>query len=180
MKRPLKITLGIAAALAAGVAATVHAQVPYQGPGYGGWMGPMHRGPMMHGAPMYGDPSARAEQHLAYLKEQLKITPAQETSWQAFADAVKQQAGTMVGMHAAMWSPAATATERMGQRIAFMKAGLSGMEAVEGAAKKLYGVLTPEQKQAFDQAGPGAGFGPGGGFGPRPGFGPGRFGPGQG
>ncbi|HVB46767.1 MAG TPA: hypothetical protein VNF69_00100, partial [Burkholderiales bacterium] len=90
MKRSVTIALGIAA-VAAGIGATVYAQGPYQGPGYGGWMGPMHGGPM-HGGPMFGDPSARAEQHLAYLKGQLKITPAQESQWQAFADGVKQQA----------------------------------------------------------------------------------------
>ena len=181
MKRPLKITLGIAAALAAGVAATGYAQGPYQGPGYGGWMGPMHRGPMMHGAPMYGgpmfgDPSVRAEQHLAYLKEQLKITPAQQSQWQAFADGVKQQAQGMLAMRATMQATG-TMPERMDQRIAFMKQRLAAMESLDGAAKQLYGVLTPEQKAAFDQAGPG--FGPGRGFGPGP-FGPGRFGPKQG
>ena len=79
----------------------------------------------------------------------------------------------MAGMHSSMWSQAATPTERMDQRIAFMKAGLAGMEAVNGAAKKLYAVLTPEQQKAFDRAGPGAQFGPGRGFGPAP-FGPGR------
>lgn len=187
MKRFSKITLGIAAAAATGVAATVYAQGPYAGPGYGGWMGPGYGGPMMmHGGPMFGDPAARAAQQLAYLKDQLKITSAQAASWQAFADAVTGQAGTMVAMHAAMRGPAATPTERMDQRIAFMKAGLSGMQAVDSAAKRLYAVLTPEQKKAFDQAGPGVGFGaghgfgPGGGYGPGRGYGPGPFGPGHG
>ncbi|HVC31321.1 MAG TPA: Spy/CpxP family protein refolding chaperone [Steroidobacteraceae bacterium] len=168
MKRSVKITLGIAAAVAAGIAATVYAQAPYPGPGFRGGMGPMH------GGPMFGDPSARAEQHLAYLKEQLKITPAQESQWQAFADGVKQQAQGMLAMRASMQSAAGTAPERMDQRIAFMKQRLAAMESLDGAAKQLYGVLTPEQKAAFDQAGPGHGFGPGHRFGP------GRFAPKQG
>lgn len=173
MKRSTKITLGIAAAVAAGLAATVFAQAPYQGPGFYGRMG------AMHGGPMFGDPSTRADQHLAYLKGQLNITPAQETQWQTFADSVKQQAQTMAAMHASMQSAAGTGTERMDQRIAFMQQGLNSMQAVNSAAKQLYGVLTPDQKALFDQAGPGAGMGPGRGFGPGH-FGPGRFAPRQG
>ena len=173
MKGSSKITLGIAAAVAAGLAATVFAQAPYQGPGFYGRMG------AMHGGPMFGDPSARAEQHLAYLKEQLRITPEQETQWQVYADSVKQQAQTMAAMHASTQSAQSTSTERMDQRIAFMQLGLSNMQAVNGASKQLYAVLTPDQKAVFDQAGPGAGMGPGRGFGPGH-SGPGRFGPRQG
>jgi len=171
MKRSLKIFLGLAAA--ASLVATAYAQVPFQGPGFYRGMG------AMHGGPMFGDPSARAEQHLTYLKGQLNISAAQESQWQAFADAVKQQAQTMVAMRASMQSPAGTVTERMDQRTAFMKLGLDNMQAVDNAAKQLYAVLTPEQKAAFDQSGPGAGFGPGRGFGPGH-FGPGRFAPRQG
>jgi len=169
MKRSLRITL--AAALAAGLAATAYAHGPY-----GGMPGPMG---YMHGGPMFGDPAARADEHLAYLRGQLNITPAQESQWQAFADAVKQRAQTMVAMRASLQSPAGTTTERMDQRIAFMKLGLDKMQAVDSAAKQLYAVLTTEQKATFDQAGPGAGYGAGRGFGPRH-FGPGRFAPPQG
>jgi Spy/CpxP family protein refolding chaperone len=165
MKRSLKILLGLAAA--ASLVATAYAQAPFQGPGFHRGMG------AMHGGPMFGDPSARAEQHLTYLKGQLNINAAQESPWQAFADAVKQQAQTMVAMRASMQSPVGTATERMDQRIAFMKLGLDNMQAVDSAAKRLYAVLTPEQKAVFDQAGPGTGFGLGR-------FGPGRFAPRQG
>jgi Spy/CpxP family protein refolding chaperone len=169
MKRSFKIAL--AAALAAGFAATAYAHGPYGGmPGQMGYM---------HGGPMFGDPTARADEHLAYLKGQLNVTPAQDPKWQAFADAVKQRAQTMVAMRASMQSPAGTTTERMDQRIAFMKLGLDNMQAVDSAAKQLYAVLTPEQKAAFDQAGPGAGYGPGRGYGPGH-FGPRRFGQGQG
>jgi len=160
MKRSVKITL--AAALAAGLAATAYAHGPFGGmPGQMGYM---------HGGPMFGDPSARAEQHLADLKGRLNITPAQESPWQAFAGAIKKQAQTMVAMRASMQSPAGTTIERMDQRIAFMKLGLDNMQAVDSAAKQLYAVLTTEQKATFDQLGPGAGFGPGR-------FGPGRFAP---
>jgi len=167
MKRTLKISL-VAAAVTAALAATVFAQAPGQGPGFYGHMG------AMRGGPMFGDPSARADQHLTYLKERLSITPEQETQWQAYADSVKQQAQTMTSMHAAMQSTPGTSTERMDQHIAFMKLRISSMEAVDGAAKQLYAALTPEQKAVFDQAGPGAGMGPGRGFGPGH-FGPGRF-----
>lgn len=173
MKTSLKITLALAAAVAAGLAATVYAQAPFAGLGFHGAMG------AMHGGPMFGDPSARAEQHLNDLKRRLNITPAQEKPWQAFADSVRKQAQTMVAMRTSMQSPAATMTERMDQRTAFMKLGLDNMQAVDSAAKQLYAMLTPEQKATFDHVGPGAGFGPRGGFGPGH-FGPGRLAPRQG
>ncbi len=173
MKRSIKITLGIAAAVAAGFAASVYAQAPFAGPGFRGPMG------AMHGGPMFGDPSALANAHLADLKKQLNITGAQESQWQTFAGAVKQQAQGMVALRASMQSTAGTAPERIDQRTAFMKQRLAAMEALDGALKQLYAVLTPEQKATFDQTGPGAGFGPGGGFGPGH-FGPGHFGPNRG
>jgi Spy/CpxP family protein refolding chaperone len=172
MKRTLKISL-VAAAVTAALAATVFAQVPNQGPGFYGPMGGMR------GGPMFGDPAARAEQHLTYLKDRLGITPEQETQWRAYADSVKQQAQTMAAARAAMQSTAGPSTERTDQHLAFMKLRISNMEAVDSAAKQLYSALTPEQKAVFDQAGPGAGMGPGRGFGPGH-FGPGRFGPRQG
>jgi LTXXQ motif family protein len=172
MKRSLKITLGLAA-VAAGLAATAYAQAPFQGPGYRGGMGQMHGGPM-HGGPMFGDPSARADAHLADLKQQLSITAAQESQWQAFANAVKQQAQGMAAMRASMQPAAGTMPERMDQRVGFMKQRVAALETLDGAAKQLYGTLTMEQKAVFDKAGPGAGFGPGRGFGP------GNFGPRQG
>jgi len=171
MKRSTKITVGLGAAIAVGLAASVYAQAPFGGPGFHGPMG------AMRGGPMFGDPSARGEQHLADLKGRLNITPAQDSPWQAFADAVKKQAQTMVAMRASMQAPAGTTTERMDQRIAFMKLGLDNMQAVDSAAKQLYAVLTTEQKAAFDQAG--RGFGPGRGMGQGH-FGPGRFAPRQG
>ncbi|MFZ1910644.1 MAG: Spy/CpxP family protein refolding chaperone [Burkholderiales bacterium] len=161
MKRSIKITLGLAAAVAAGLAASVYAQAPFAGPGFRGPMG------AMRGGPMFGDPSALANAHLADLKKQLNITDAQESKWQTFAGAVTQQAQGMVALRASMQSAPGTAPERIDQRTAFMKQRLAAMEALDGAVKQLYAVLTPEQKAAFDQTGPGH-------------FGPGRFGPSRG
>ena len=128
----------------------------------------MHHGMMGHGAMGQGqreghmgghdrwsNPAARVEGHLAALKVELKITPAQEQAWQTFATKSRQQAEARIARRAEMSAqkPAAnvTAPERLAQRTAQMKQGLAGMEAMTAAVTDLYGVLTPEQKALADK-----------------------------
>ena len=151
------------------------------GPGMGAGMGPCggmgQGGPMARQASMKVDPAQRAEQRLDMLKGQLKLTPAQEPLWLAFAEKAKSEAGK--GMQA-MRNQAAdsklTAPERMAQRQDMMQAHLAAMTGVHESFNRLYDALTPEQKAVADQQaarmGPmGAGMGPKGGGMPR---GPGR------
>jgi len=130
------------------------------GPGAGrGGPGMMHRGPGAGRGGMWSNPAAAVEGHLAALKVELKITPDQDTAWQAFTTKARQQADTMIARRDARraqmtsGAPAApqSAPERLAQRAEFAKQRIAGMETMAAAAKDLYAVLTPEQKALADQ-----------------------------
>ena len=99
------------------------------------------------------DPSATAEARLSELKVQLKITPAQEAAWQAFAAEAKQQAASMQAMRAQMHASAGTAPEQLGQRATAMQQRAASMATMANAFGAFYAVLTPEQKAIVDQNG---------------------------
>ena len=181
MKRAAKIAIGIGTALTLGLAAAVVNAHPHGlgtgwgmggGPEYGMGYGPgagMGRGmgPMGYGRGMgpqgYGNPGAMADARLAYLKSELKITPAQEPAWKTFSDQAKQQAEAMQGWRAVMQGGTqATAPERLELRDQIMKKRQEQMEKSTAAFKDLYAALTPEQKTFADERfGGGPGFGPG-------------------
>jgi hypothetical protein len=100
--------------------------------------------------PGMGDPAQAAERHLARFKDELKLTPAQEPLWQAFADRVKQSAAARPR---AAPEPAAAlpAPERMARMNALMKERLAAMESATDAFKRLYDALTPEQQKLADR-----------------------------
>ncbi|MBI3376488.1 MAG: Spy/CpxP family protein refolding chaperone [Betaproteobacteria bacterium] len=185
MKRTSKIALGIGTALSLALASAVVNAHPFgNGPGWGmgsgmgpmgGMMGGMGYGPMGRGmGPQgFGDPSAMVEGRLASLKSELKITPVQETAWQAYAGKAKQQAEAMQALRTTMQSSTqASAPERLALRTEMMKKRGEQMEGMTSAIKDLYAALTPEQKAIADQrmggfgpmAGRGFGAGPGGRF----------------
>lgn len=131
------------------------------GPGYGpgagmgramghwGGPGPMGRGMGPQG---FGDPAAMADARNAYLKSELKITPAQESAWKAFADQAKQQAEAMQAWRSTVQGSAqATAPERLDLRNQIMKQRQEQMEKGSAAFKELYAALSPEQKALADQ-----------------------------
>lgn len=114
MKRTYKFAIGIITGLGLGLAAVAsanpgfgpgsgfgpgcmqgHACGPEMGPGFGPGMG---MGPGMSMGRGHGNPTALAEGHLAWLKAELKITPAQEPAWNTFADQRRQQAEAMQGL----------------------------------------------------------------------------------
>jgi len=137
----------------------------HQGGGYGpgmmGYGGPQGGyGPCAAaGAPCEGfgpgaaagaGPVARMEQRLSYLKNELKITPDQESAWNAYAEQAKTQASTMEAFHAQAPAAAQSPTERIEQRTARMNLRAKQMTAMSAAVKDLYAVLTPEQKAVAD------------------------------
>ncbi len=148
MKKIHTVVAGVAGGVALAVAAVTYAQ-PFGGMGQG--FGPgMGRGPG-HG-PMAGvDPSVMIDSHLGDLKAQLKITPAQETAWQTFTAAAKQQATDMQAMRAQMQQDSGTAPERMTQRATVMQQRAAAIATMTTAFNALYAVLTPEQKAIADQ-----------------------------
>lgn len=115
--------------------------------------GPMPHG-MAHGMGPRGafNPRAMADARMAYLKSELNITPAQETSWKAFADQRKQQVEAMLALRASVQGSAqATAPERLELRSQMMKKRQEQMEKTAAAFRQLYAVLTPEQKALANQ-----------------------------
>lgn len=172
MKDSRKIITGLL--LAAGFAsagASAYANPEGYGPGWGGHhygmagpgmmgagaMGPQmmggdHRGAMGSGmAGARGDATAHLEARLAFLKTQFRITPDQESAWQAYAQQARQQAESMQASRAQAPAAAQTAPERLSQRTEFMKRRSASMESMSVALTALYAVLTPEQKTIADR-----------------------------
>jgi hypothetical protein len=96
-------------------------------------------------------PVERTEQRLAFLKNALKLTPEQETAWNAYAAQVKTQATATQEFHAQPPSAAQSPVERMEQQAEHMNLRAKQVTAASAAVKDLYAVLTPEQKAVADR-----------------------------
>jgi hypothetical protein len=97
------------------------------------------------------DPAARAEQHLAQLKSDLKLTAAQEPFWQTFAEKAKGAMGKgFQAMRDQAQDLSLSAPERMTRRLETMKQRLAAMESVNESFKTLYDSLTVAQKRVAD------------------------------
>lgn len=102
------------------------------------------------------DPAAAADQRLARLKADLKITSAQEPAWNAYAEQIKQHAGEMQALHGTMHDGTSgntrpSAPERAERQAQFAKKQQEHLERLAVLTKDLYAVLTPEQKTLADQ-----------------------------
>ena len=181
MNRTLKAAL--AAVLAGGMTAAM-AQAPNpQGP-MGQGMGPgmgmggpgMQRGPGMRERAM--NPADRAEARLAYVKTALKITPAQEPQWNAYANFVRQRSTEMQqrfeqrrqqmqqmreqaqaqpggpqpgGPQAGPRFQRPGAMERLERQQAMHQEASKRIADLMAVQKPLYDVLTPEQRKVADE-----------------------------
>ncbi len=136
---------------------TLFAQTP--GPG-GPMMGPgapmMHEG-MMHHDMGRMDPArmqAMADRHHAKLKEQLKLTAAQEGAWTTFTSAVKMPVELMAKRPDFTELAKLPTPERIDKMQALHAQHASEMNAAMEkrgvATKAFYATLTPEQQKVFD------------------------------
>lgn len=89
---------------------------------------------------MGGDPVAYADQQLTELKTALGITADQESTWNAYEEAVKGKAAVMLSHRQTMFGSGPMTPE---QRFAFHQQGLDQMQLVTIASRDLYTVLTP-------------------------------------
>jgi hypothetical protein len=125
----------------------------HMGPGYGGGPG-YGRGPgygMGLGGMMYGPPGA-VDERMDAMKSTLGITTEQQPAWQGFADTVRKQAENRQAWFDKMQGQSAqSAPDWMAERDAAAKQHQADMESVTAALKKLYGVLTPEQRSTLDR-----------------------------
>ena len=104
-------------------------------------------------------PSERVEARISELKSALKITPAQEPQWNAFADTLRKQAragddrvkARRASMEKGAKPASMTAIQRLEQRQAFMKAATANMDELLATARPLYAALSSEQKKTADE-----------------------------
>ncbi|WP_144112390.1 Spy/CpxP family protein refolding chaperone [Paraburkholderia sp. BCC1886] len=91
------------------------------------------------------------EDRITYLHTQLKITPAQETQWNAFADVMRSNGQTMGELfqqrHA---NKDVSALDDMKQYTAIAQAHADGMQKLVSAFDPLYNSFSPEQKKLAD------------------------------
>lgn len=171
MKRIHKIFAGLI--LAAGIGGVAIAQ---GGPGPWGCDGSGSMGAMGKRASMRFDPGQRAEQHLSYLKDQLKLTAGQEPLWRVFAEKAQAEVGQgFKAMRNQVGELGLTAPERMAKMQKLMQERVDAMAAVHESFNRLYAALTPEQKRVADQYAAQMGPGGKGGGGGRMNLGPGRM-----
>jgi periplasmic protein CpxP/Spy len=98
-------------------------------------------------------PGQFVEGRIAFLKAELKITPAQETQWQSVAGAMRDNAKTLdQTITAARQNRGATdAVQRLELREQFAKVRADNTARLLAAFKPLYGSLSPEQQQTANQ-----------------------------
>lgn len=104
-------------------------------------------------------PSERVEARLAYLKTALKITDAQQSQWDTFANTLRKQAREMDARIEARRAQRAqgkrdvqvTAIERLERRQERLALASTRLNELVGAAKPLYAALTPEQQKVADE-----------------------------
>lgn len=122
----------------------------------GGMMsGGMMSGGMMGHGMMGGMHAKHIEGRLAFLKAEIKITPAQEAQWTKFADVVRTTAKNAQAS-SPMASKPATASERLAAYEKHLATRLETVRAVRAAFDPLYKGLSDEQKKIADElmAGP--------------------------
>ena len=111
-------------------------------------------------------PSERVEARLAYARTALKITDAQRPQWDSFANVLRNQARAMdqrFQQRRAQWEagrgaqgdqrgerPRVNAIERLERTQQRMTERSARLNELIAAAKPLYAVLSPEQKQIAD------------------------------
>ena len=92
----------------------------------------------------------RMEQHAKRMHDALKITPAQESAWQAYLSALKSNMPQRGQFDRAAFKNM-SAPERMEKRIEMAKSHIASMENNLAATRTFYAVLTPEQQKIFDE-----------------------------
>ena len=119
-----------------------------------GRMMTMMHGGMMGGGMMGDMPLKHVEGRLAFLKTELKITPAQEPQWTRFAEVVRNTAKNAQATKPPMMQggmKASTAPERLGHYEKTLTSRLETIRALKAAVDPLYASLSDEQKKLADE-----------------------------
>jgi len=96
--------------------------------------------------------AANVEGRIASLKSELKITDAQTSAWNKFADALRAAGGSMNDMYQQMMQsgPATTLPARLERREAMLSAHQGRIKTLKEALDPLYASLSAEQKKIAD------------------------------
>jgi LTXXQ motif family protein len=149
---------------------TVQPAMPPDQPGMGGSRGMMGGMPMMNMMRMMGmmrlmgsDMTGMAtvdhvEGRIAFLRTELKITEAQASAWNVFADALRTNAqklgevrASMMSQHAMGQQQAPTMAERLDSQERWLVARLEGTRTIKSAFTKLYETLSDDQKKTANE-----------------------------
>lgn len=124
-------------------------------------MGGMPMMPMMGQMQMMGSGGGmggmatidRVEGRIAFLKAELKITEAQSSVWNAFAETLRSNTRTLGELRAAMMQMAASPTlaDRLEWQDKWLTARAENTKAIRAAFSELSGKLTDDQKRTADQ-----------------------------
>ena len=113
--------------------------------------GPAGGGPGWHDTGRIQAMQQRRTQHLAELKDALKLRPNQEAAWQAFADAVNP---SQPPLHPAFSKAGESRPmpEVLDQRVQWLEQRITRAKSVAAAGHQLYDTLTPEQRATLDKS----------------------------
>ena len=100
----------------------------------------------------------RIEGRIAFLRTELKITEAQTSAWNAFADALRTNAKKLGEVRALMMpqpgagqQQAPTMIERLDLQERWMLARLEGTRTIKSALSKLNEILSDDQKKSANE-----------------------------
>jgi hypothetical protein len=100
----------------------------------------------------------RVEGRIAFLRTELKITEAQASAWNAFADALRTNAkklgevrSSMMPQGGAGQQQAATIADRLDVQERWLLARLEGTRAMKAAYTNLFGALSDDQKKSANE-----------------------------
>jgi hypothetical protein len=93
------------------------------------------------------------EGHIAFLRTELKITDAQSSAWNAFADTLRANAKSLAELRSSMMSQSGSPSlvDRFTMQEKWLAARLEGSRAIKSALANLVGVLSDEQNKAADE-----------------------------
>lgn len=97
------------------------------------------------------DLTDRIEGRLAFMRAELRITDAQATSWNAFAEALKLSRQHLLEARQQLAQPNAAAAQRMEQYEAHLTARLNAVKSARTAFAQLYSSLDENQKRTADE-----------------------------
>ena len=99
----------------------------------------------------------RVEGRIAFLRAELKITDAQASAWNGFAEALRANARKLAEVRASMMArpgdaqrKASTMADRLDQQEQWLQARLDGTRTMKAALAKLNETLSDDQKKAAD------------------------------